>query len=134
VSLKDWFQRLLKPSVPAGRIYEIPPVQDSPTSVPPGWTDDLSVALPDGRTPEELVDYVFAAIEEGRVHEALINDLCAEFQLSTEDAELVVDRVCGGIARAATGNHANCPDRNKDPLAWLSFQRAIDLARRPPSN
>jgi len=110
VSLKDWFQRLLKPAVPAGRIYEIPPLQDSPASVPPGWTGDSSVVLPDGRTPEELVDYVFVANESSRANQALINELCAEFRWST--------RRC---------------DRGKDPIAWLSFQRAFKSAPRPPS-
>ncbi len=94
-------------------------------SVPGGWTDDMSLQLPRGHTVEELVDYILAAIQQGRQHETLIADLGTEFGLSNEDAELSVDRVGGGIVRAATGNRANCPNRVKDPIAWASFRRAI---------
>jgi hypothetical protein len=71
------------------------------------------------------VAHIFAARTEGRQHEVLIADLREDFGLSAEGAELAVDRVCGGIVRAMTGNRANCPDRKKDPIAWMSFQRAI---------
>ena len=94
-------------------------------SVPDGWSDDLSVQLTGGRTVEELVDYILVANQQGRQHETLIAALATEFGLSNEDAELSIDRVGGGIARAATGNRANCPNRGKDPIAWASFQRAI---------
>ena len=97
----------------------------SRSSVPEGWTDDMSVSLGAGRSVEHLVEYILAAIEHGRQREVLISELGVEFGLSPDDAELSVDRVCGGIARARTGNRANCPDRIKDPIAWASFQRAI---------
>jgi len=108
VALNDWLRR----------------PQPKP-SVPDGWIDDLSVQLKGGLTVEELVDYILVANQRGRQHEALIADVAAEFGLSNEDAELSVDRVGGGIVRAATGNRANCPNRAKDPIAWASFQRAI---------
>lgn len=92
---------------------------------PDGWTDDLSVRLKGGRTVEAFVDYILAANQRGRRHEALIADLVTAFGLSNEDAELSVDRVGGGIVRAATGSRGNCPNRAKDPIAWASFQRAI---------
>ena len=43
-----------------------------------------------------------------------------------QDAEFALDRVLGGIVRAATGNPANCPDPKKDPAASMSYQRAIN--------
>ncbi len=42
-----------------------------------------------------------------------------------DDAEFALDRVLGGIVRAATKNPANCPDIAKDPVAWASYQLAI---------
>jgi hypothetical protein len=111
VDLNKWFRQRLQR-------------QDAPR-VADGWTDDLSVQLPAGRTVEELVDYIFTANRQRREHEMLVAELAAEFGLSKEDAELSVDRVCGGVVRAAAGNRANCPDRVKDPVAWASFQRAI---------
>jgi hypothetical protein len=109
VGLKDWLRRLFQPKA----------------SVPDGWTDDMSVQLPRGHKVEKLVDYILLANQQGRQHETLIADLVTESGLSDEDAELSVDRVGGGIVRAATGNRANCPNRAKDPIAWVSFQRAI---------
>jgi hypothetical protein len=94
-------------------------------SVPGDWSDDVSVQLPGGCTVEELVDYILTANRQGRNHETLVAQLCSEFGLPKEAAALSVDRVGGGIIRAANGNRANCPDRAKDPIAWASFQRAI---------
>jgi hypothetical protein len=67
----------------------------------------MSVQLPGGRTAEELVEFILAANQDGRQHEALIAELGSEFGLSNEDAELSVDRVGGGIVRAATGSGSN---------------------------
>ena len=67
----------------------------------------MSVQLPGGRTAEELVEFILAANQDGRQHEALIAELASEFRLSNEDAELSVDRVGGGIVRAATGSGSN---------------------------
>ena len=90
-----------------------------------GWTDDMSVQLDPTQSIDELVNYILEANQVGRDHQILIADLVREFAISVEDAELSVDRVCGGVARAATGNRANCPNRTKDPIAWVSFQRTI---------
>ncbi len=56
--------------------------------------------------------------------ESTVQELAARFVIE-DDAEFALDRVLGGIVRAATGNAANCPDRTKDPVAWTSYQRAI---------
>jgi len=94
-------------------------------SAPDGCTDDLSVQLPGGRTVEELVDHILASNHGGRQHETLIAELGTEFGLSNDDAELSVDRVCGGMVPAVTCSRTNCPNRLKDPIAWASFQRTI---------
>jgi hypothetical protein len=110
VDFRNWLQRIF---------------QLNEVSAGPGWTDDLSVNLRDGRTVEELVDYILVANQQNRQHETLIADLGAEFGLSNDDAELSVDRVCGGIVLALIGNGANGPNHVKDPIAWVSFQRAV---------
>jgi hypothetical protein len=55
--------------------------------------------------------------------------LRADGEALPADAALARDRAYGGIVRAATGNSRNCPQRDKHPIAWESFQRA----RRDPS-
>ena len=85
----------------------------------------MSVQLPRGHTVEELVDYILVANQQGRQHQILIADLATEFGLSKEDAEVSVDRVGGGIVRAATGNRVNCPNQVKYPIARVRFQSAI---------
>jgi hypothetical protein len=114
VGFQNWFRRI-------SRFSE----SRSMSSAGDGWTNDLSLNLQAGRKREELVGHVFAANEQGRQHEVLIVEFREQFGLSADDAEIAVDRVCGGIVRAPTGNRANCPDRTKDPIAWMSFQRAI---------
>ena len=109
MGLNNWLRHLVQAK---------PPVSD-------GWTDDMSVQLPRGHTVEELVDCILAANQQGHHHETLIANLASEFGLSKEDSELSVDRVGAGIVRAATGNRANSPNQLKDPIAWVSFQRAI---------
>ena len=111
MSVYDWFRRF----------YRL----RSASSDSVDWTENLSVNLRPGRTLDELVGHILVAREEDRQHELLIADLREHFGLSAEDAELAVDRVCGGIVRAMTGNRANCPDRTKDPIAWMSFQRSM---------
>ena len=93
-------------------------------AIPEGWTDDMNIPLPPGRTVEKVVDYVIQAALRGTPNETTEHLLAAEFLLSPEDAALARDRTCGGIVRAATRNPENCPRREKDPMAWESFQRA----------
>lgn len=93
-------------------------------TLPPGCTDDMNIVLPEHRTLEQVVDLVISLGREGLAPEQVESTLIETFCLSPYDAALAWDRVHGGIARASTKNRANCPDRVKDPLAWLSFQRA----------
>ncbi|MBO0824599.1 MAG: hypothetical protein J2P27_12200, partial [Actinobacteria bacterium] len=86
-------------------------------------TDDLSIALPPGRTAAELVDLVLRAVLEGTPDSQIERMLLAEFGLTVEDASAACERVFGGLVRAATGNPANRPDPQKDPIASESYQR-----------
>ena len=93
------------------------------------WTDDMTIPLPPGRTVEELVDSVIQAAIGGTLDDTTEHALIATFGRSPEDAALARDRTLGGIVRASTRNPANCPARDKDPLAWTSYHRA----RQEPS-
>jgi hypothetical protein len=94
-------------------------------TIPDGWTDDMNIPLPAGRTVEQVVEFVIQAALRGTPDDTTEQLLTAEFLLSPDDAALARDRTCGGIVRAATRNQENCPRREKDPMAWESFQRAM---------
>jgi hypothetical protein len=51
----------------------------------------------------------------------MVLQIADEFGMSHEDPCLAFDRVQGGIVRALSARLINCPNRDKDPLAWLSF-------------
>jgi hypothetical protein len=87
------------------------------------WTDDLTVPLPPGRTVAELVDLALQSTLRGTPADEVERNLAAEFGLSDDDAALVLDRSMGGLVRAGTRNPANCPEPDKDPMAWEAFQR-----------
>jgi hypothetical protein len=91
--------------------------------LPEVWTDDMTVTLPPGRTPAEVVEFVLQAALRGTPDDEIETLLAAEFLLCPDDAALARDRSFGGLVRAATRNPMNCPARHKDPLAWESFQR-----------
>jgi hypothetical protein len=98
--------------------------------LPSGRTDDMNVAVPIGRTAEELADHVIRTALAGWPDDVTERDLIATFGLSAEEPARARERTFGGIVRAATRNETNCPSREKDPIAWASFQ----LATREPSN
>ena len=89
-----------------------------------GWTEDMTIPLPRGRTEDELVEHIVNAMLQDTPPEVIKREVMAAFELSEADAELALDRTFGGIVRAATENSANSPPREKDPVAWASFQRA----------
>lgn len=93
--------------------------------VPEGWTDDMTIVVPDGRSLDDIVDYVLQAAVRRETASNTVRHLTAEFGLTQGDAELALDRTCGGVVRAATGRRDNCPSKEKDPMAWLSFQRCL---------
>jgi len=112
VGIGNRLRRLFQPSNP------------SSGALPEGWTDDLSIALPAGRSAEDVVDHVIRAARTGTPDDATERSLIDVFGLSPEDAALARDRTFAGLVRAATRNEANSPNREKDPIAWASFQRA----------
>jgi hypothetical protein len=96
----------------------------STSDIPEGFTDDCSVQLRPGCSLEALVDFVIERQVTKVSPDITVQELATRFVIE-DDAAFALDRVLGGIARAATGNPANCPDCTKDPVAWTSYQRAI---------
>jgi hypothetical protein len=88
---------------------------------------DYSIPIRADRTLDELVDTIL----EGREIDVALDELCfvlsVEFGLSLDYAALAWDRVEEGIERARAGDSAQCPDRDTDPVGWISFQRAMTI-------
>ena len=107
-----------------GELYaiELPPL----STVPEGWTDDMTIVVPTGRSLDEIVDYVLQGMIRRETRSNMVKHMTREFGLTQGDAELALDRTCGGVVRAATGRLDNCPQREKDPMAWISFQRCLE--------
>jgi hypothetical protein len=96
--------------------------QTDVATIPEGWTDDMTVSLPEGVTVEKIVDYVLSSAASGAPHESRIGDL-RSWGLAAEDAELACDRALGGAFRAGTTSPANEPSSQKDPIAYASYHR-----------
>jgi hypothetical protein len=94
-------------------------------TIPEGFTDDMSIVLPDGLTADDVVEIILRAESTGVAFESTVATLVAR-GLTEDDAMLAHDRALGGVVRAATGNAANEPVRSKDPVAWASFHRCLD--------
>jgi hypothetical protein len=101
-------------------------------SIPVGWTADLSVTLPPTLTIDQIVDVVFRAERAKLPRRTTIAELVS-LGLSEDDAHLALDRALGGIVRAATRHPANAPAKDKDPIAWASYQRCMDEPNLPES-
>jgi hypothetical protein len=93
-------------------------------AIPDGWTDDKNVTIRADRTAPELVLAVMGLVQNIHGGPEMVGQIAREFGMSDEDARLAFDRVQGGIVRALTARQDNCPNRDKDPLAWLSFHEA----------
>lgn len=81
----------------------------------------MNVTIRADRTAPELVSAVMGLVQNIHGGSEMVDQIAREFGMSDEDARLAFDRVQGGIIRALTACSDNCPDRGKDPLAWLSF-------------
>jgi hypothetical protein len=93
--------------------------------IPDGWTDDMNIQIGPGHTLDQLVDSILHAAMRRDDASKTVAALVEDFGVSEEDAALALDRACGGVVRAATGNPHNCPDKDKDPIAWLSYHRCL---------
>jgi len=93
--------------------------------IPEGWTDDMNITVGGGHNLEELVDYVLETSIRSESTAAMAQHLSEEFGLSPADAELARDRVYGGVVRAASRQKANRPAKDKDPLAWISYNKCL---------
>jgi hypothetical protein len=83
----------------------------------------MSISLAPHHSFEDVVDFILRAEVRHVDSESIMNELVMRYGLSDEDAGLAWDRTLGGLTRAATGNPANCPVREKDPVAWTSYQK-----------
>jgi hypothetical protein len=90
--------------------------------IPEGWTDDMSIAPPDGVSVEQVVDLILDRMKAGAAPTETHKEL-RSLGLSCEDADLAQDRVMGGLVRAATISPENEPRREKDLVAWVSYHR-----------
>ena len=93
--------------------------------LPEGWTDDMNIAVGPGHTVDEIVDFVLQSTIQHDSPAVMIEHLCNEFALTQADAELALDRTYGGLVRAATDRAENCPVKERDPVAWVSYQRCL---------
>ncbi|MEV0719328.1 hypothetical protein [Asanoa sp. NPDC050611] len=87
----------------------------------------MTVRLARGTSTRALVSYLRAADESGARRRDVLAVLTEHFALPFDDARLAMDRVAGGVTRAASGNRANEPDPVKDPLAWTSYRIELGL-------
>jgi len=94
--------------------------------LPDGWTDDMNVTIRPDRTILELTRTVMERVRSFDGEPELVLATAREFGMSEGDAWLAFDRVQGGIIRALTTRLDNCPDRDKDPMAWHAFRLAWD--------
>jgi hypothetical protein len=85
----------------------------------------MNVVVSGGRSLEELVDYVLECTMRRDAPTMIVHQLSERFGLTQAVAELALDRACGGVVRAATGRADNCPAKDKDPVAWLTYQTCL---------
>lgn len=89
------------------------------------FTDDLSISLPENITVKEIAEFVIEQRMSGQQSKIIADALLSKFGVLPDDVDLVLDRVLGGIARAATYRSINTPDRKKDPIAFASYKLSI---------
>lgn len=94
------------------------------------WVDEtvfqFAVPLPDGMFYYDLAKRIVA---HGIGHpdlDALQQEISKDFLISIQDALTAIDRVLGGICRAATLWPPACPDLRIDPVAAAAFVLASD--------
>jgi hypothetical protein len=85
----------------------------------------MTIVVPTDHSLDDIVDYVLQAMIRQATPTNMVQHLTKEFGLTQGGAELALDRTCGGVVRAATRRHENCPSKEKDPMTCLSFQRCL---------
>jgi hypothetical protein len=83
----------------------------------------MNIVLGTG-TIVELVDFIIRATLSRDATAQIRDAIQTRFQISSEDADLALDRTFGGIVRASTENPRNRPDPETDPIAFESYERA----------
>lgn len=86
-----------------------------------GMTDDLSVNIKNGKSNKELTQVIMDFLLQGKDDDLMIKESMNLFGLSDDDANLAIDQVSSGIVGALTGYLEKKPNKNKDPIGWLSF-------------
>ena len=84
----------------------------------------LWIRLPEGWTLERLVDFVHAALQRGAPAEEIVSELRSAGFLE-DDVHVAIARTIGGLVRARTPDPRTEPSRWKDPIAWMSYRRAL---------
>jgi hypothetical protein len=93
--------------------------------LPPGSTDDMNIALPPGISYEQIVNFVLQCYNADDPYPTALSELQKRFGVSADDAALAWDRVQGGVVRAMSRNPINRPQQDKDPMARLSYDKAL---------
>ena len=92
------------------------------------WVDSTQFAFSpgilQGRTVAELVDMIIGGIRAQPDQEVLLSRIAEEFGLPESEPIRAVDRVLGGIVRAASKNPAARPSAETDPVGAIAFDRA----------
>ena len=73
----------------------------------------MSIVASSGRSLDELVDYVLDCMKRRDARTVIIQHLSENFGLTKTEADLVLDRVCSSVARAATGGTDNSPAKKR---------------------
>ena len=84
----------------------------------------LWIRMPEGWTLERLVDFVHASMQRGAPTEEIVSELRSAGFLE-DDAHVAIARTIGGLVRARTPDRRTAPSRWKDPIAWMSYRRAL---------
>jgi hypothetical protein len=107
-------------------------IQFSCMTIPEGWTDDMNIPLV-GATADDVVEFILARAPLADYtdvdYEGLLLAVAERFAISQDDAALALDRTQGGVVRARTRAPENCPNRDKDPMAYASYQKLRDQLR-----
>jgi hypothetical protein len=94
------------------------------------WADptefDFRPELKYGQSVQGLVERIIGEARSGPNQKKLVHQITVEFGLSERDSLTAIDRVLGGIVRAAAMNPNARPDFGRDPVASVAFVLAAE--------